>query len=114
MMLNNRRKFLVTTGFAAGGAALSGLRFIAIASESRVAAAEREVSEVISQYGSSVKVTRNGGQATEHRVKMRGHEQFAKTFDAQRGLPFERIYVAEGNTLRFKHRGVTFTLVNVI
>ncbi len=108
-MQNNRRKFMLATGLAMGGTALGGLQLIA--SESPSGAAEREVSDVIARYGSTVRVTR--GETTEFKVKMRGHDRFAKTFDAQRGLPFERIMVCEGNTLKFNHGGVDFAIVNV-
>ena len=97
-------------GLIAGGAAVGGLSLFA--GETSSANAEREVAEVISSYGRSVEVTKKGEQSIEHRVKMRGIDQFVKTFDPKQ-LPFEKIQVCEGNVLRFSHGGVDFTLVNV-
>jgi hypothetical protein len=111
MMLNNRRKFLRTTGLVAGAATLSALPLPATANPATTA--EREVSAVISQYGKSIKINRRGSQATEFTVKMRSQDHFSKTFDPLRGLPFERIYVSSGNTLAFNHHGVDFTIINI-
>ena len=109
-MFTNRRKFLVTTGLAAGGAVLSGLQLEAAGNSASVA--EREVSAVISRYGRRLRIRRASGHSTEFKVKVHCPRRFAKVFDPQH-LPFERIYVGPENTLKFKHRGVDFKIVNL-
>ncbi len=109
-MLYNRRNFLSATGLAFGGAALGRLGLVA--SLTPDSAKEREVSDVLSRYGKSVRTTRKRGEATQFMVKVRSPEHFKKVFDPQ-NLPFERIYVGPNNTLHVNHRGVTFTIVNV-
>ena len=44
---------------------------------------------------------------------MHSQKRFAKTFDPQKGLPFEQIRISEGNTMKFTHGGIDFTIVNV-
>ena len=101
---------MMGAGMAIGGAALSGAQLMA--SEDASAVAEREVIKVISGYARSFELSRNGERA-EFKVKMRGPKQFAQAFDPERGLPFERIYVGEKNTLKFSHGGTDFTIVHL-
>lgn len=119
-MPNNRRQFIRTAGLLAGAAALSGLPFAASASTSESSAvfgpvesaAERKVSAVISRYGRCVGITRHAGKVTEFQVKVHSAERFARVFNPTR-LPFDRIYVGPENTLKFKHGGADFTIVNL-
>ena len=55
---------------------------------------------------------RDPGRTTEFKVKVRSPGHFAKVFDP-RHLPFDRIYVRAGNTLKCQHQGAEFTIVNV-
>lgn len=101
---------MLGAGLIAGGAAVSGLSLFA--GEVSSVNAEREVAKVIASYGKSIKITKKGERATEHRVQMNGVDKFVKAFDPKR-LPFEKIKVCEGNVMKFSHGGVDFTLVNV-
>ena len=110
-MVNNRRRFLRTAGWVAGAAALGG--FPLMASAPPASAAERKVSAVISRYGNCVKIRHNVDHTTEFTVRVHSLRRFSKVFDPRR-LPFERIHVGPGNTLRFKHHGSEFTIVNLV
>jgi len=108
-MPNSRRGFIRTAGLVAGAAALGGLPLTA--SEPMVSAAERSVSGVIARYGSCVRINRDEGRTTTFEVTMHSYKRFAEVFDPRR-LPFERIYVGPANTLKFKHQGAEFRIVN--
>lgn len=95
----------MAVGIAAGGVS-------ALVSASR--SPEDDVAAVIASYGQSLEVSRNGKKAAQYRVKMHGIEKFKAVFNSERRLPFDRILVSAGNTLRFNHRGVDFTIVNIV
>lgn len=111
VILNNRRGFFRTAGLAVGAAALSGFPFRA--SKPLTSVAERQVAAVISQYGSCVGISRDASHATEFKVQVRSLKHLMKVLDPRR-LPFERIHVGPGNTLKFQHYGTKFTIVNIV
>ena len=107
-MQHTRRKFVLTAGLVAGGAALGGVQALAAGGKSST---EREVDAVISRYGNAVKVTKDGAKA-EYRVKVGSVKQFVEVFDPK-SLPFEQIRVSDGNTMQFKHGGMDVTIVHL-
>ena len=108
-MQKTRRKFVMTAGLVAGGAALGGFQALAAGGP---ASAEREVTNTISRYGEAVKTTKNGTTA-EYHVKVGSIEKFSNVFNPE-NLPFERIRVSEGNKMQFSHRGVDVTIVHLV
>ena len=109
-MNNPRRKFIITAGLAAGTVAVSGLQTLA-ASPSSADTGKQEVRKLLSKYG----VAREGryrSKVVKFEVKMHSHEAFAKVFVGERAVPIEKIY-AEGNTMRFEHKGTSFVVNNI-
>lgn len=109
--MKNRRKFITVAGLAVAGVSITGLQ--AQAPDRHQSSAERDVFKVVSQYGSSQSVHRGKSDSVAIRVRMHSHEAFAETFAGPAGSPFERVH-AEGNTLRFQHKGVEFLLENTL
>ena len=115
-MFNNRRRFLQTTGLAAGSLVLGGLGSLPLSashSSETLNTAERHVSSVIAQYGRCVRIKRGAGSVTEFKVKLHSLKHFSEVFDPGH-LPFERIQVGRGNILRFKHQGAEFRIRNMV
>ena len=111
--MSNRRKFLAVSGIVVGGVAVGGLQAEGVGASQ--ASAEEEVRAVVSKYGSETSIKHTDGQAKKVaiQVRMHSHEAFAKTFSGPQGIPFERIDVS-GNVMSFQHRGVDFTLENLV
>lgn len=110
-MLNNRRRFLKTGGLVATAFALCPLQILATEFKETVAA--REVSTIISRYGNCIGNRQTHPRNIEFRVKVSSFNQFAKVFDPHKPLPFKRIYVGPGNTLKFNHLGTHFTILHL-
>ena len=99
-----------TTGLVAGGVAAGGVGLLT--DVDGLGNPEREVLKVVSKYGNAVKQVKNDDGGFEFTVQMNGMDQFSRVFCESEGNPFEKIY-AEGNSMKFVHRGVPFTLQNV-
>jgi len=106
-MQNRRRKFIFSSAMALG-AAFSG---VPILQSATVATPESDVLSIVSSYGLGEE-TRRTRDSVHYRVKIRCHKEFANTWSGEVSSQIGQVH-AEGNTLRFVHKGTRFTLSNV-
>lgn len=107
-MLNDRRKFMISTGMAAGTAVVGQL-----AAEQKFSpgeTAQADVAKLVSQYGSLKGMSQNSKGLVRVQVKIKDHGQVAKMFTEQKNLPFEQVVVTSQNTMEFTHRGERFAI----
>jgi hypothetical protein len=97
---------------AAGGAALTVFPLSAT-EPSAECAAERDVAAFVSRYGRCSKIFRPSNRSTELEVHLHSLERFTRVFGSEK-LPFERIHVGPDGAMKFNHRGIDFTVVNVV
>lgn len=110
---SGRRNFITLASLAAAGAALGESN--TIFTSQAPSDAKTDVLDIVSKYGTPCQISGDQGntRGVSIKVKMHSHAAFARTFNGEAGLPFEKIHAA-GNILRFQHRGVEFALENLI
>ncbi len=106
-MKNPRRSFLRNSSLTLGGL-ICGVSTTAAA----VTSAETDVLAVVRAYGTIFLQKRLNGESYV-KVRINSHADFARVFVGRDGIPFDRIH-ADGNLLRFQHRGEAFVIENFV
>lgn len=110
-MSNQRRKFMVMGGLAAGAVATGGIKLLVGGSPSE--RAEREISGIISRYGRQVSRNEKSPGQVHFSVRIEDLGRFASAYRENGVLTSGQIY-ASGNTLKIGHGGVSFTLDHIV
>lgn len=96
---------MIASGMAAGGALVGGLN----AATQTPSTPEGEVDQLLSQYGSTEKISKDSKGVTHLRVKLSNHGKLRDVMSSA-NRPFDMVMATSRNTLEFSHQGQKFSV----